>query len=230
MKKSILIQTKKNYSYVGKLQERRLAVGNKPNKAGEGLKYGFLDEKGKEIIPLKYDVVWDFEAGMSRTNIVKNKKPNWGIIDKDGNTILPNIYKMILPLDHNLFYVQTNEKGLELKWSVFDIISKEFIQPFIYDWLYPVYEEIIVYRIGKKYGAFHSNGKEIIPAKYDNLKFFSEGLCAAKLNGKWGYINKENDVIIPFAYKHVWPFEKGIAQVYRDSDYSMLELKNYKIK
>ena len=215
---------KKKYCYMGKLTEGRIAVGNKPNKKSKDLMFGFIDESGKEIIPLKYDVVWNFYKGIARTKIEVNKRPNWGLIDRKGLEILPNIYKIILPLDNDLFYVQTMEEGFELKWSAFNLVSGEFIQTFLYDWLYPVKEDIIVYRIEAMFGAIHQGGKEIIPAIYECLKFFSQGLCAAKKDGKWGYINKENEVVIPFVYDLVWPFENGMAQVYKDSKYSVLEL------
>ncbi|MCX7985750.1 MAG: WG repeat-containing protein [Bacteroidales bacterium] len=34
------------------------------------------------------------------------------------------------------------------------------------------------------------SGKEVIPLKYDDAGYFSEGLARVKLNDKWGYIDK----------------------------------------
>ena len=225
MKKSRKI--KKLYQYIGNVSEGKIAVGNKATANSKELKYGFTDEDGFEIVSLKYDIVWDYYEGFARVCILKNKKPYWGIIDAKGKELISCEHKSILPIDNKLFYIKSNDEDTENKWGAINIENFELVLPFIYDWLFPVREEIVIYRIADKYGAVHQSGKEIIPAEYDNLKFFSEGLCAAKLNGKWGYLNKKNEIVIPFEYKHVWPFEKGIAQVYRESEYSMLERKDY---
>ena len=220
-------RAKVKYKYVGKLSEGRIAIGKPVNKKSKELKFGFINANGKEIIPPVYDTVWDFCCGFARVNKLKDKKSFWGIIDKDGNELVPNIYKIILPLDHKLLFVQSYEDKVNVKWGAINVENFKLTLSLIYDWLYPVKEEIIIYRIGQKFGAIHQDGKEIIPPVYDRLKFFSEGLCAAKLNGKWGYINKKNEIVVPFEYKHVWPFENGIAEVYKNSEYGMLERKDY---
>lgn len=54
-------------------------------------KWGFIDEKGKEIIPLIYDDASDFEDGLAKVKI--NGK--WGMINKNGQVVIPIKYDKI---------------------------------------------------------------------------------------------------------------------------------------
>ena len=51
-------------------------------------KYGFVDEAGKEVIPLIYDDVFDFSEGLA--HVKKNDKH--GFVDKTGKIVIPLIY------------------------------------------------------------------------------------------------------------------------------------------
>jgi len=62
--------TQNNYDYVGDSHENLTCVGL----IG---KYGFIDNIGKEVIPLKYDKVEDFCEGLARVQL--NGK--WGYIE-----------------------------------------------------------------------------------------------------------------------------------------------------
>ena len=53
----------------------------------------------------------------------------------------------------------------------------------------------------------------MIPIKYDDAYFFSEGLARVKLNGKWGFINKIGEEVIPLKYDEVENFSEGFAKV-----------------
>jgi hypothetical protein len=77
-----------------------------------------------------------------------------------------------------------------------------------------------------KYGFKASNGKVIIPAKYDMALEFSNGLAAVNYglkkdedgetieDGKWGFIDKIGNEVIKFKYDLVKDFDKfGFAIV-----------------
>ena len=48
----------------------------------------------------------------------------------------------------------------------------------------------------KNAGEADSNGKIVIPAKYDGVGGFTEGLAAVQLGGKWGYIDENDNVVM----------------------------------
>ena len=68
-------------------------------------------------------------------------------------------------------------------------------------------------KLGKSYGMINKEGKEIVPVKYDDVNWFSDGLAAVKLNGLYGYVNESgNEIVSPryyFATSHV----EGMAWV-----------------
>ena len=68
---------------------------------------------------------------------------------------------------------------------------------------------LIPYRIGDKWGFSATDKNIVIPAKYDDTQWFSEGLAAVKIGSKWGYINKTGKLVIPAKFTVAKPFTKG---------------------
>ena len=76
-------------------------------------------------------------------------------------------------------------------------------------------------RINDKYGCIDYSGKIVVPAQYDYLGRFSEGLVTvmteeATKNGiyrKWGYLNKNNQMAIPPQFEIANAFSEGLAVV-----------------
>lgn len=66
----------------------------------------------------------------------------------------------------------------------------------------------------KKCGYKDENGNIVIPAKYDEVENFSEGLARVKINGKWGFIDKTDKLVIPAKYDKVFFFTEDLARVY----------------
>ena len=63
-----------------------------------------------------------------------------------------------------------------------------------------------------KYGYKHK-GRVVIPAKYDDVWSFSEGLASVEINGKWGFIDKTDTMVIPAKYDFAGSFSEGLASV-----------------
>ncbi len=64
-----------------------------------------------------------------------------------------------------------------------------------------------------KYGFKNEKGNIVIPAKYDDAAYFSEGLARVKVNGKSGFIDKNNNMVIPAKYDDADFFSEGLAGV-----------------
>lgn len=73
-----------------------------------------------------------------------------------------------------------------------------------YDW----FEDPATGKFGFKF-----NGREVIPAKFDEVDSFNEGLATVKINGKWGFIDPSGKLVIPARYDNVWYFREGLAAV-----------------
>lgn len=64
-----------------------------------------------------------------------------------------------------------------------------------------------------KYGFKDAAGSELIKAKYERAKNFSEGLAAVKSQGKWGFINEKDELVVPHKYDVAGFFYEGLAAV-----------------
>ncbi len=73
------------------------------------------------------------------------------------------------------------------------------------------------------FGFMDYSGKLIIPATYDQLGFFHEGLAFAANNGKYGFINKKNELVISFEYDAVGDFINGRAIVEKNEMMGMID-------
>lgn len=73
------------------------------------------------------------------------------------------------------------------------------------------------------YGFMDHSGNVVIPAQYEQLGFFKEGLSLAMKNGYFGYIDKGNRTVIPFKYSSGTDFEEGRAVVEIDGKFGMID-------
>lgn len=85
------------YTFIGRFNEGMAAVnilGNVYERTawGEprvrGGKWGYINERGEEIIPLEYEDAWPFFEGLA----VAKLKGKFGFIDKSGKEVIPFIY------------------------------------------------------------------------------------------------------------------------------------------
>ncbi len=60
------------------------------------------------------------------------------------------------------------------------------------------------------YGYIDTQGKLVIPDKYEDATDFENGIAAVKLNGKWGVIDVDGKQIVPFKYDEAYYFNNGL--------------------
>lgn len=170
-------------------------------------KWGYANEKGKIIIPGKYDLAKHFGNSdlaqvylgtvYSSTGIQDEGK--WGLIDRTGKEIVPCKYSRIYDFQEGLaeVYIGKTHNGAP---------------------------------VGGKFGFIDTAGTEVVPCKYDYTFWgFNEGLAAVSSGGefefvrennrysyrggKWGYIDKTGEEIIPLKYDEADKFSAGKARV-----------------
>jgi len=75
-------------------------------------------------------------------------------------------------------------------------------------------QELEKFSEGSKWGFHDAAGNVVVPAKYDVVGDFSEGLIAVRLYGKWGYIDTlGNEIISPKYDAIVSGFFEGFTAV-----------------
>ena len=154
----------------------------------------------------KYTNINDFEYGYS---IVYNKQ--YGLIDVEGNEILPCNYDTIFTVNPEIKLTKKNGKYGIIKYDgdiIVDNIYDEYddfnkrkyikyLEP------YPNREYIV---LGKqsKYGVFDYNGKEIIPMEYDKICDIDNKTILLQKNGLCGLADSLGNIVIDIEYDTIF--------------------------
>lgn len=181
-------------------------------------RYGFIDEWGKEIVPIIYEAAWNFREGLAR---VRKNGGKYGFIDKTGKEVVPIEYDDAHDFRNGFALVEKNAC-----WGYVDK-SGRVVVPIIYDFpdlmglgqFSP--NGIAIVKKNGKYGAVDTSGRLVIPLEYDGFGSlyldgdnFHNGLACALKNGKWGFVDAKGNIRIPPKYLEAYGFRgNGIAPV-----------------
>ncbi len=188
----------------------RVAVLDAANK----IYYGFINEKGKWIIPATYFYASDAEDG----KIIIRARTGYGVIDKKGKVIIDTMQRSV--------YYNSKEKvfkaeGAGRNYCFFDKDGKQLF-PYNFSWLGEASEGLAPARDAttNQYGYINMKGEWVIGPKkeYVSTKPFSEGIAAVTLTstpakGNDIYIDKNGTQVINAYYSNAGPFKNGIASV-----------------
>lgn len=187
------------------------------------------------IIPCMYEYISPIKT--SKAFYKANGK--WGIIDANNKTIQLAIYdnveidgstlseqKMPSMAFQSNMYVRNNGKVGMLKAN-----GEDFI-PVKYDSLGMYSDNMLVAKVGDKYGFLNEEGKESVPFVYSQAHNYSEGLAAVvNENGKYLFIDKSGNVTIkPKEYDRVDNFQNGACKVYRKDKVWEIDREGKKVK
>lgn len=158
-------------------------------------KYGYIDKTGKIVIPAKYFYAEKFSDGLA---YVSNEEMS-GFIDKSGKTVIDTSkkkyssgggfvkgYCIVIDGEEDCMMGIINKKG-------------ELVVPFKYNVISALSDDVYVALKSEnsKYGAFSSDGKQIIPFEFDDLSEFHNGWALAKIGEVHLIVNKEGKTGIP---------------------------------
>lgn len=187
------------------------------------------------IIPCMYEYLSPIKT--SKAFYKANGK--WGIIDTNNKTIQLAIYdnveidgstlseqKMPSMAFQSNMYVRNHGKEGMLKAN-----GEDFI-PVKYDSLGMYSENMLVSKVGDKYGFLNEEGKESVPFVYSQAHNYSEGLAAVvDEHGKFLFIDKLGNVAIkPKKYDRVDDFQNGTCKVYRKDKVWEIDREGKKVK
>lgn len=163
--------------------------------------WGFINERGEEVVPSQYDAVTDLKQG--RSMVLLDEK--YGYIDPDGKEITPLIYDMAKPFSDDLAWVRRGAKAGSINRNGMEVI------PCRYDVVGECSEGLVaVCNRTKKtnhYMILNTQGEVVVDfadTNLEGLSDFKEGLCGIKKNGNWGFIDRTGKEVIPCKYS--WPY------------------------
>lgn len=171
--------------------------------------YGLLDTLGTAVVPAGYDKLSD-NLNDTYTVDIKGKQ---GLIDADGNTLLPRDY---------IFIGLENEKMVSV-WrdhdarGFFDLENKKTI-----GWVRDAgefSEGLAVVEFTPGAVTFvNREGKPAFNRGFENADRFSEGLAAVQSpdNLLWHYIATDGTTAIEGDFEEARPFQDGVATVKRN--------------
>lgn len=207
-------------------------------------KYGFIEYNGNKITEIDNDDV-KFKPDCIDSKIIAVKKGKlWGIIDLNGNVLIPFEYDNIAAIDsHNAVVGKSGKYGLIDSIGNFTVELK-------YDTIYYHFEEsdISLIELNRCIGLVNSQNKVVTDCNYncEYLTFKSMGGRIPRIEApKNGYIRFEKfqadankstlygmvecetgKEVIPFEYDDMGDYSEGLVWAEKDHKYGYLDITN----
>lgn len=80
----------------------------------------------------------------------------------------------------------------------------------------PTKDNYIRVLLNMKTGLYHLEKGIILPAEYDQIWEFDNGLAKVMKGRKFGYVNSDGLMVIPTEYQHIWSPQNGRLKVIKD--------------
>jgi len=189
-------------------------------------KWGFVDKIGKLILPIEYYIgdMWVRYSYFNEYGYIVVKREikitydsetviqynmeyedgiivEFGVIDRDGNLVVPYEYHEIQYFSDGLARVGVHKDAALGNYG------------------------------GLSLGYVDKNFNIVVPlGEYDNIaNYFSDGLAWAQKDDKYGYIDVTGELVVPLIYNNYYKcnFSEGLAAVKKDGKWSILEIENY---
>jgi len=162
-------------------------------------RYGFIDTKGKVIIPVEYqDMYNSAKDGL----IAAKKNGRWGFINRKNKTVIGFTYLMIHAFSEGLAAVQIKNADGKKLWGYIDTTGKWVIQPTIYraDPFEHGVANVEIYDDIKKrntHARIDKTGAVLLKTDAEIWAYTSiAGHTSLLVDGLWNLVNEKNEVII----------------------------------
>jgi Protein of unknown function (DUF3298)/WG containing repeat len=181
-----------------------------------GTKWGYIDAKGRMILPVSYEQAADFqENGLAVVGLMDKS----GVINERGYFIVKPKYDTIHPFSEGRAVVNDaqgfkviDESGKEITAKAYSIIIGE-------------YKEGRVQAVEKNehgqylYGYLNKRGKEVIPITYETASDFVQGKAIVKLKeSSFQLIDLTGKVLHSYPYAYVGNYGQGLLAFKRGND------------
>ena len=173
------------------------------------------------VVGLSFDYASIFVDGIAVAgNFDESGSMKMGLIDKEGNAVVPFVYYDIGYFTEGIAVARKEEEG---KFGCIDETGKEIV-PFEYDLIYPFSNGLAAVRNNidgeDLYGYVDKQGKLALPFLYGYATAFDDNGFAVvrkKDEDEKILINKQGEEISGFRYTDIMPLGKGFYWVTNDS-------------
>lgn len=192
---------------------------------------GFIDKSGNLVIPMIYEdvssttIIWNESTGTPKSGfseglISVKKAGKWGVIDKQGNTVISFKYDLPVGSFHNgLASFSTGGKSgfMDKSGKVVIAPAYNYVQDFADGYAIVANNDRTSQYGDMLYGAINTQGKLVVPIKYLYMAQFHEGMaCVSDKSygaGKYGYVNTSGALVVPIQYTKAYAFSDSLAVV-----------------
>ncbi len=185
----------------------------------KGDKWGFIDTKGKTVVPFNYDFVRDFtKEGYAAVGINADPFPKWTLVSYQGKEITSPKFDGIGDFSDGLASVAIiDTSNFDAPTTGFIDATGKLVIPVRFDQAHDFHEGMAAVSISGKWGFVNKTGQLVISPQYEKVYDFSEGLAKVFSKIKWGFITKTGQVAINFLYQDpglaYGKFDNGLARV-----------------
>ena len=216
-----------------------------------GGKFGVVDVKGNFVVEPKYDFVLENSEGYRIVAVKGDSSYLFGLVGTSGE-VLACKYQYIRTVVAGFVvyaiggdWIDNGRCGERLvvpegtdcyldgaKWGIMDVSGKEIVSPFA-DFMQPISEGRVAYRIGEKYGILTIKTLEKKGTDYDFLGTYHGGICDAAMSNRYGFVDERLEAVVPCRYDGAY-FEDGknfVKEGYRrymiDSQFKLIEYHGF---
>ena len=192
------------------------------DKESEYRLFGFINKKGKMIVPKNYLDATDYSEGLAW---VMNREKR-GYVDTLGRMVItwPDTSGFGSPFSEGL--AAMSDSGAR-----FGFINRrgEVVIDFLYDEVTRFVDGYARVNILGKWGFINPRGELVINADYDFAYDFVEGFCMVGTTDKvsqgevWGIINRGGGKVVDFKYRGARDFNKGLGAVLEDGKWKIID-------
>lgn len=230
-KKNYLDHKTPQYSYAEKWNEGTILVRVKKNK-----KYGLVNRDGIEVVPTKYDMIYEWYVSAYGKLVRVRIGDRYGIINSAGEEIVPVKYKDVGASDfEGLSWVKRDDDKIAYVNFNGDFVT-DFKYSYASQYFFGRQNKFAQICVGGTWGYIDQKGNEMLLPQYDSIddRPDKNGLVAATKNGKLGFFNVYNPdkEVIPFIYDVVvsWDghsymscFRYGVANVRKNGKWGLID-------
>jgi hypothetical protein len=175
-------------------------------------KGGYIDEKGRMMIPPSFDGAEEFSEGLAAVR----SGAKWGYISESGAVDIPFRFDWAGKFSEGMAAI-----FVDGKYGFIDRAGKLKIPPG-FSKVGDFHEGLARVKVNGNWGYINQNGKIVIPATYDYADHFHEGFAViaeigADNNIKVGYINKLGERMFKEWFISASRFSGGVAVVSHDA-------------
>ncbi|MEZ6193015.1 MAG: WG repeat-containing protein [Phycisphaerales bacterium] len=186
---------------------------------------GFIDQRGKVVIPMQYAVVRSFHDGFAAVRLTDARGGAWGFIDKAGRYHFQDKAGEVQELrSYSEGLAPIKARG---KWGFMDKAQRVRVDP-VYDEVRGFADGRAAVRRGDVWGYIDVTGKEVAfgfdgawdfdiherSGLQDNSdKAMATPLGLIRQGDGYGYINQVGEISLPARYRNAMPFFRGVARV-----------------